>query len=257
MQWIATFYSAPGKGKEELARILKMDPKPIGAQHFGATSDRLMREGKIDQARDTLKMFRDAGLLVGLCSHNHEVIDYAENKGWDVDFYQGSFYHSTDGLEPSKPGEVFEEAARQSSQGLIVAGGDRSRALQFGRQSGQRIARQPGGLLVGAAVTIGAAAQAAGVMVVAVGLGLDKVREGLAAHALGRVAHGEVHGQRVHAVHDQCCRCHSPACAAPGRRRTRTRWCRCPRRTGCSRPGRGSALATGRPCWPPRESSPG
>jgi hypothetical protein len=114
MQWIATFYSKPGEGKEELARILKMDPRPIGAQHFGNTTDRLMREGKIDQARDTLKMFRDAGLLVGLCSHNHEVIDYVESKGWDVDFYQGSFYRSSGGLDRSKKGEVFEEEARQS-----------------------------------------------------------------------------------------------------------------------------------------------
>jgi len=114
MQWIATFYSAPGQGKEELARILKMDPKPIGAQHYGATSDRLMREGRIDQALDTLKMLRDAGLLVGLCSHNHEVIDYAESKGWDVDFYQCSLYHSTDGLNPKQKGEVFEEETRQA-----------------------------------------------------------------------------------------------------------------------------------------------
>jgi hypothetical protein len=114
LQWIATFYSTPGKGKEELARILKMRPRPIGAQHYGATSDALMRQGKIDEALDTLKMLRDAGLLVGLCSHNHEVIDYAENKGWDVDFYQGSFYHSTDGLKRTQPGEVFEETARQS-----------------------------------------------------------------------------------------------------------------------------------------------
>jgi hypothetical protein len=114
IQWIATFYAAPGKGKEELARILQMDPKPIGAQHFGSTTDRLMREGKIDQAHDTLKMLRDAGLLVGLCSHNHEVIDYVENKGWDVDFYQGAFYRSTNGLDRSKQGEVFEEEARQS-----------------------------------------------------------------------------------------------------------------------------------------------
>jgi hypothetical protein len=114
LQWIATFYSPPGKGKEELARILQMNPKPIGAQHFGNNTDRLMREGKIDQARDTLKMFRDAGLLVGLCSHNHEVIDYVENKGWDVDFYQGAFYRSTNGLDRSKKGEVFEEEARQT-----------------------------------------------------------------------------------------------------------------------------------------------
>ena len=114
LQWIATFYSAPGKGKEELARILKMRPRPIGAQHYGGTSDALMRQGKIDQALDTLKMLRDAGLLVGLCSHNHEVIDYAAQKGWDVDFYQCCFYHSSDGLNRKDGSEVFEESARRS-----------------------------------------------------------------------------------------------------------------------------------------------
>jgi hypothetical protein len=114
MQWIATFYSPPGKGKEELARILKMEPRPIGAQHYGGTTDSLMRQGKIDQALDTIKILRDAGLLVGLCSHNHEVIDYAEDKGWDLDFYQGAFYRSCDSLKPSRKGEIFEEEARLS-----------------------------------------------------------------------------------------------------------------------------------------------
>jgi hypothetical protein len=42
------------------------------------------------------------------------VIDYVENKGWDVDFYQGSFYRSSGGLDQSKGREVFEEEARQS-----------------------------------------------------------------------------------------------------------------------------------------------
>lgn len=114
LQWIATFYSKPGQGKEELARILKMRPRPIGAQHFGATSDALMRSGKIDQALDTLRMLRDAGLMVGFGSHNHEVIDYAADKGWDVDFYQCCFYHSTDGLDRKDGSEVFEESARRS-----------------------------------------------------------------------------------------------------------------------------------------------
>ncbi len=114
LQWIATFYSKPGKGKEELARILNMDPKPIGVQQIGNTSDWLMREGKIDQARDNLSMFRDAGLLVGLGSHNHEVIDYVEDKGWDLDFYQCCFYHSWFGLDPTEKGEVFEEKDRQA-----------------------------------------------------------------------------------------------------------------------------------------------
>lgn len=120
LQWIATFYSKPGEGKEELARILKMRPKPIGAQHWGDTTDRLMRNGQIERARDTLKMLRDAGLLVGLCSHNHEVIDYVENKGWDVDFYQCSFYRSVDSLKPARRGEIFEEEARQSMARTIA-----------------------------------------------------------------------------------------------------------------------------------------
>jgi hypothetical protein len=117
LKWIATFYSKPGtrEAKEELARILKMDPKPIGAQHFGNLSDQLMRTGKIDRAKENLKMLRDAGLLVGLCSHNHETIDYAEEKGWDVDFYQCCFYNSAFSLDPTKRGkETFEEQARRS-----------------------------------------------------------------------------------------------------------------------------------------------
>jgi hypothetical protein len=116
LQWISTFYSKPGEGKEELARILQMDPKPIGIQQFGNMSDALMRDGKIDLAQENLKMLRDAGVLVGLGSHNHEVIDYAEQRGWDVDFYQCSFYRSWFGIHRAKTtrGEDFREDARQS-----------------------------------------------------------------------------------------------------------------------------------------------
>ncbi|HUT13519.1 MAG TPA: hypothetical protein VMY42_23730 [Thermoguttaceae bacterium] len=114
IQWIATFYSPPGEGKEELTRILKMTPKPIGVQQLGNVSDALMREGKLERVRENLKMFRDAGLLVGLGSHNHEVIDYAEDKGWDLDFYQCCFYRSCFSLQPIRTGEVFEAADRRA-----------------------------------------------------------------------------------------------------------------------------------------------
>jgi hypothetical protein len=115
LQWIATFYSQPGEGKEELARILKMRPKPIGAQQIGNVTDHFMREGKVERVQENLKMFRDAGLLVGLCSHNHETIDYVENKGWDVDFYQCCFYRSAFSLDRTKLGkETFEEPDRQA-----------------------------------------------------------------------------------------------------------------------------------------------
>ncbi|MBC8870731.1 MAG: hypothetical protein H8E44_15015 [Planctomycetes bacterium] len=117
LKWIATFYSKPGTNEatEELARILKMDPKPIGAQQFGNVSDAFMRMGKPDRLKENLKMLRDAGLLVGLCSHNHQTIDYAEEHNWDVDFYQCCFYTSAFSLDPAKRGkETFEEQSRRA-----------------------------------------------------------------------------------------------------------------------------------------------
>ena len=113
LQWIATLYSQPGAGREELKRILSLNPRPIGAQVFGNMSDALMKRGQLDRVVEHLKVVRDSGLLVGLGSHNHEVIDYAENKGWDVDFYQCCFYHSVFGFD-GRRGEVFEEEDRRA-----------------------------------------------------------------------------------------------------------------------------------------------
>ena len=117
MKWIATFYSLPRdreSAKRELAELLKMNPRPIGIQQVGNTTDLLMRQGNIDQSLENLKRFRDAGLLVGLCSHNHEVIDYAESRDWDVDFYQCCFYRSVFDLDATKRGqEMYEEQARR------------------------------------------------------------------------------------------------------------------------------------------------
>ena len=118
LRWIATFYSSPDdreSATKELARLLKMDPPPIGVQQVGNTSDRLARLGKLDLSLDNLKRFRDAGLLAGLGSHNHEVIDHAESKGWDLDFYQCCFYRSVFSFDPAKAGkELYEEEARSA-----------------------------------------------------------------------------------------------------------------------------------------------
>jgi hypothetical protein len=118
LKWIATFYSQPQDSEAagaELRRLLEMDPRPIGVQQVGNTSDDLMRAGRIDLALENLKRFRDAGLLVGLGSHNHEVVDYAEAKGWDVDFYQCCFYRSVFSLDKAGRGkELFEDEARES-----------------------------------------------------------------------------------------------------------------------------------------------
>jgi hypothetical protein len=117
LKWIASFYALPTDretAKEELARILQMEPRPLGIQQVGNTTDALLKEGKMDLALENLKRFRDAGVLVGLGSHNHEAIDYAASKAWDVDFYQCSFYRSVFSPKPPRAGELFEDEDRQA-----------------------------------------------------------------------------------------------------------------------------------------------
>lgn len=117
LHWIATFYTPPteaGAAKEELARLLEMRPRPIGIQQMGNVTDALLKQGKLDLSLENLKRFRDAGVLVGLGSHNHEAIDHAASKGWDVDFYQCCFYRSVFNPNPPRPGEIFEEEDRQA-----------------------------------------------------------------------------------------------------------------------------------------------
>ena len=88
-----TFYSKPKEGKAELDRILKMDPKPIGAQHFGGTTDTMAAKGKLDERAGHVE---DGSATQGCwwasVRTSTRYIDYAESKGWDVDFYQCCFY---------------------------------------------------------------------------------------------------------------------------------------------------------------------
>lgn len=74
----------------------------IAVAHWGSFTDILWRAGKIDQVEDFLKQVRDAGLVVGLATHVPEVVDYAESKGWDLDFYMTCLYN------PEMPREEVE-----------------------------------------------------------------------------------------------------------------------------------------------------
>lgn len=65
----------------------------IGIYHHGTQTDRFWLEGRIDEVRDYLKCIRDTGVQVGLGTHTPEVIEYAEGKGWDIDFYMACFYN--------------------------------------------------------------------------------------------------------------------------------------------------------------------
>jgi hypothetical protein len=69
--------------------------KPIGIAPHGALGDRLHREKKFDVLTDILKRIRDQGVLVGLSAHNPALVELAEEKGWNVDYYMCSLYNRT------------------------------------------------------------------------------------------------------------------------------------------------------------------
>ncbi len=69
--------------------------KPIGIAPHGALAERLHRQEKLPVLTDLLKRIRDQGVLVGLSAHNPALIELAEEKGWDVDYYMCCLYYLT------------------------------------------------------------------------------------------------------------------------------------------------------------------
>jgi hypothetical protein len=77
--------------------------QPIGIAPHGALAERLHRQNKLDLLTGLLKRIRDTGVLVGLSAHNPAVIELAEEKGWDVDYYMCCLYYLT------RPREEFQK----------------------------------------------------------------------------------------------------------------------------------------------------
>jgi hypothetical protein len=67
--------------------------KPIGIAPHGALGERLHRTGRLDVLSDLLKRIRDHGVLVGLSAHDPRLIETAEEKGWNIDYYMCCLYY--------------------------------------------------------------------------------------------------------------------------------------------------------------------
>lgn len=93
IQWICLCSPDEVANKEHFSVILGLNP--IGVVFHGEVTDNLWREKKADTIPDTLKKIRDSGAMVGLSTHNPEVINYAEEKGWDLDFYMSCVYRKS------------------------------------------------------------------------------------------------------------------------------------------------------------------
>jgi len=84
----------------------------IALYHHGSRTDALWKEGKIDEVQELLKEMRDCGVCVGLGTHLPEVIQYAEEHNWDLDFYMACFYAITrrrDHVSPVIAGRESDE----------------------------------------------------------------------------------------------------------------------------------------------------
>jgi hypothetical protein len=88
----------------------------IGVAHHGEVTDRMFKRGEFDEIGDYLKRVKDAGVLAGISTHMPAVVDAAESKGWDFDFYMTCVYErhrSAEELEkllghvPIPVGEVY------------------------------------------------------------------------------------------------------------------------------------------------------
>lgn len=119
-------------GKEPVEDVIKR-LRPIAMYHHGEATDVLFREGKMEQVQEYCKRLRQTGVLVGVGTHKSEVVEYVEERGWDVDFYLLCAYNRTRtpeelrkilGVVPEPPTEVYLETdppraykvARQTSK---------------------------------------------------------------------------------------------------------------------------------------------
>jgi hypothetical protein len=67
----------------------------IGIAPHGALAERLHRQNRLEVLTGLLRRIRDRGVLVGLSAHNPALIELAEERQWDVDYYMCCLYYLT------------------------------------------------------------------------------------------------------------------------------------------------------------------
>ena len=85
-------------GEGELQKNFDMIPDVakhgfLGIAHHGGRTDVRFRAKEMHIVRDFTKRVRDTGAMVGVSTHNPDVIDFIDSAGWDIDYYMACFYH--------------------------------------------------------------------------------------------------------------------------------------------------------------------
>ncbi len=126
-------------GKLQVIALIRTNPEdavkamsPIAVSHHGEVTDTLFRAQKMEDVHEFTKRARQTGVLVGVSTHKPEVIEYIEERGWDVDFYMGCVYNRTRtpdelrkllGQLPLPAGEVYLEKDPEKMFGVMRKAG--------------------------------------------------------------------------------------------------------------------------------------
>ena len=97
MHWIGQTASEFRSIEGNIAEICRY--RPFAIYHHGTHTDNCWHTGRIDEVRDIVKAIKDRGLPAGIGTHIPEVIEYAEDAGWETDFYMGCFYNLARGYK--------------------------------------------------------------------------------------------------------------------------------------------------------------
>ncbi len=91
MNWIAQTTPESKSFDGSIHQLCAYDP--IAIYHHGTELDALFKDGQYDEIQRRLGVIRGTGKLVGLGTHMPEVIEYAEQHHWDIDFYMASVHN--------------------------------------------------------------------------------------------------------------------------------------------------------------------
>jgi hypothetical protein len=93
-----------------------MQYKPCAIYHHGSVTDDMFKNKEYDGLKERIKIIKDKGVPAGLATHMPEVIEYAEEHDWGVDFYMACVYNisredriSSAITGEANNGEVFDE----------------------------------------------------------------------------------------------------------------------------------------------------
>jgi len=113
LQWWAQTASERADVFANIRQIARAGATAI--YHHGTRTDQLWQQGRIAEVELYLRAIRDTGCLVGLGTHIPEVLAYAEDHQWDVDFYMACLYNLS---RTPRESSLVNPEARSSEQFL-------------------------------------------------------------------------------------------------------------------------------------------